>query len=71
MDCDAALHRATFLDVLADAGLDPALAEALERGDDDSADDGDQITASIGQCESSNPDAGCLRRPHAVPRKIF
>lgn len=29
MDCDAVLHRRTFLDVLADAGLDPALAEAL------------------------------------------
>jgi HAD superfamily hydrolase (TIGR01509 family) len=29
VDCDAALHRRTFLDVLADAGLDPALAEAL------------------------------------------
>ncbi|SDF35713.1 Phosphoglycolate phosphatase, HAD superfamily [Blastococcus aurantiacus] len=29
VDCDAALHRRTFLDVLADAGLDAELVEAL------------------------------------------
>ena len=29
VDCDAALHRRTYLDVLADAGLDAELAEGL------------------------------------------
>jgi FMN phosphatase YigB (HAD superfamily) len=29
VDCDAALHRRTFLDVLTDAGLDPALVDSL------------------------------------------
>jgi FMN phosphatase YigB (HAD superfamily) len=29
LDCDAALHRRTFLDVLADAGLDPELVDSL------------------------------------------
>jgi FMN phosphatase YigB (HAD superfamily) len=29
VDCDAALHRRTFLDVLTDAGLDPPLVDAL------------------------------------------
>ena len=29
VDCDAALHRATYLGVFADAGLNPALASAL------------------------------------------
>ena len=29
VDCDAALHRRTFLEVLADGGLDPELAESL------------------------------------------
>lgn len=29
VDCDAALHRRTFLDVLADAGLDPELVDSL------------------------------------------
>jgi FMN phosphatase YigB (HAD superfamily) len=29
VDCDAALHRRTFLDVLTDAGLDPQLVESL------------------------------------------
>ncbi len=29
VDCDAAVHRRTFLDVLADAGLDPELVDSL------------------------------------------
>lgn len=35
VDSDAALHRATFLEVFADAGLDPELAEALHAVESD------------------------------------
>ncbi|MBB5997925.1 HAD family hydrolase [Streptomonospora salina] len=55
MDADPALHRRIFMEVLADAGLDSALAEALYRVESDPGNDGfaDDVPAFLARTRAA------------------